>query len=179
MSPLLNSICRVIDICRHCRLGSGVYADVFAIENKAYKLYKSGPEIPPRQTKEGRKRVYACQLEALKLSCQNVWLKDHVAKLYGACTIDDVLDQTGASVRDAYLLDCCQILELIDPNEIACKVTTEGLRDNNEHLRKAMRRFDGLGIAAKDSSVFWPDDPARFKFIDIEMRDCLFQGRSI
>lgn len=75
-------------------------------------------------------------------------------------------------VQNDYLLDCCYGLELIGPDEIHFKATAEWVRNDNEHIKRAIERCDHLGIAALDSSVFFYSDPERFKFIDIEMKGC-------
>lgn len=160
----------IIDMRSHRKVGSGVYSDVFAVDDSAFKLFRSGPEVPPRQTKEGRRRVFEQQCEAYRLAGGEPWLRDHVATFHGVCVIQDVIDMDGSSLQDAYLLDCCYAIELFDPGEIDFKVTSEWVRDH-QHIEKALQCFAQLGIAALDSSVFRYDDPAKFKFIDIELKD--------
>jgi hypothetical protein len=155
-------------------LGSGVYADVFELYGRAYKLFKSHPEVPPRQTREGRRRIFQSQCEAFRLLPHNSWLQNHAADFYGVCVIDEVTDKVGVSVKSNYLLDCCYILELLDPGEIDKET---GLFRNEAkmdllahgHLREAVARFRDLGISTQDSSVFFHADSEKFKFIDIEM----------
>lgn len=161
----------LIDMRLHRQVGSGVYADVFAVGDRAYKLFKSGPEVPPRQTKESRRRVFECQCEAFQIAGSDPWLRGHVAAFHGLCVLEDVLDKNGGSVQSAYLLDCCYGIELFGPTEIDFKATAEWVR-NHEHIGTALHRFAQLGIAALDSSVFRYDDPEKFKFIDIELTDC-------
>lgn len=161
----------VIDIRKHRKIGSGVYADIFDVDSKAWKVFKSGPEIPPRQTKEGRKRVFECQCEAFQLASADPILRNHVAGFYGRCQIEDVLDVDGNSILSAYLPDCCYGIEFI--NEIDSKVTSEWvIQQGADHLKAAVERFTLIGINVLDSSVFNYADPDRFKFIDIEMRHC-------
>ena len=157
-------------------LGSGVYADVFEFEARAYKLFKSGPEIPPRQTKEGRRRVFDGQCRAFRSLSNDLWLQTHTGEFHGVCVVDDVIGSDGTSNRDDYLLDCCYMLEILDlggfdpetalpRNEIKLNVL------KHKHLREAAARFKTLGIATLDSSVFYPSDPDKFKFIDIEIEN--------
>ena len=162
----------IIDLRSHRKIGSGVYADVFAAHSKAYKLFKSGPEIPPRQTKAGRRRLFESQCEAFRLASSDPWLRNHVAAFHGLCVIEDVIDATGISIGTDYLLDCCYALELIGPDETDFKVTAQCVRQCGERLHEAIERFDRLGISVLDSSVFHYADPERFKFIDIELRKC-------
>jgi hypothetical protein len=161
----------IIDMRSHRHVGSGVYADVFAVQEYAHKLFRSGPEVPPRQTKDGRRRVFRSQCEAFEIAGGDPWLRDHIAAFYGVCMVEDVLDVHGNSLKSGYLLDCCYRLELFDPGEIDSKTTTEWVR-NLDHIGKALQRFTELGIAALDSSVFRYDDADKFKFIDIELRNC-------
>jgi hypothetical protein len=164
----------IIDMNVNRLLGSGVYADVFELDGRAYKLFRSRPEVPPRQTREGRRRVFQSQCEAFRLLSHNLWLQSHAADFYGVCIIDEVIDKIGLSVKSGYLLDCCYILELLDPgegdpetglfrNEAKVDVLAHG------HLREAVARFADLGISTLDSSVFFQADSEKFKFIDIEM----------
>lgn len=163
----------MIDLRIHQKIGSGVYADVFVVDFKAYKLFKAGPEVPPRQTKAGRRRVFESQCEAFRLASNDLWLRNHVATLHGCCVIEDVLDGMGTSIGAEYLLDCCYVLEQIGPGEIDFKVTAEWVvAQGGAHLQEAFERFERIGVSVLDSSVFYYDDPERFKFIDIEMRDC-------
>jgi hypothetical protein len=84
------------------------------VDGRAYKLFLSGPENPPRQTKTGRKRVFESQCVAFRLLSQDPWLQSHAATLFGQCMVDDVIGEYGTSVKDDYLLDCCYSIELLD-----------------------------------------------------------------
>ena len=157
---------------RSChQVGSGVYADVFAVDELAYKLFKSGPEVPPRQTRDGRRRVFECQCEAFQVACNDPWLRHHIAEFHGTFVVADVIGTDGSSKQESYLLDCCYAIELFRDGEIDVKVTAEWVRYHG-HIVNALRRLDQLGINALDSSVFGYADPERFKFIDIEMKNC-------
>lgn len=159
----------IIDRRRHRKVGSGVYADVFAVGDCACKLFRSGPEVPPRQTKEGRRRVFESQCEAFQLSSADSWLRNHVAHFYGTTSVDDVLNMDGLSIRRDYLLDCCYGIELFGFDDSELKATAEGVKEQH-YIQEAVRRFTKLAIATHDSSVFRFHDPLQFKFIDIEMQ---------
>ena len=167
-------------------LGSGGnYADVFELEGRAYKLFKSGPDIPPRQTREGRKRVFESQCGAFRLLSEDPWLQSHAALFHGACSVDNVIGHDGRSVKDDYLLACCYSLELFDLHETNPMTGLPGnedkltaihnsridLEDQHDHLREAVKRFRVLGITVLDSSVFYHADPEKFKFIDFEIEN--------
>ena len=88
-------------------LKSGNYADVFAVGGRAYKLFKSGPDVPPRQTKEGRRRVFESQCKAFRLAPLDPFLRCHTAEFHGVQILEDVIDADGKSIQGSYLLDCC------------------------------------------------------------------------
>ena len=144
-------------------LGSGVYADVFEIDGKAYKVFKKGYEHPWRT----RVNVFQYQCEAYKIAASDSYLKDHIAAFFGPCTLEDVIDEAGASVKDQYILDCCYMVEVVRGNE--AKVTSPEA-SMYKHIQRAIKRFDELGVKVSDSSVFEPADSERFKFIDIEKK---------
>jgi hypothetical protein len=159
-----------IDLRSHSKIGSGVYADVFADDGKAYKLFKSGPEIPPRQTRVGRRRVFESQCEAYVRASGDSFLKDHVASFYGPCVIQNIVDENGVSIAADYMLDCCYALERFGYGETDFKANAEWVREC-EHIKSALVRLDRIGISLLDLSVFRYADPDGFKFIDIELRD--------
>lgn len=152
------------------QIGAGYYSHVFALEDRAYKLFLSGPEVPPRHTKAGRKRVFECQCEAYLIAVNDPWLRRHVAQFYGRCVVENVLDDGGMSVRGNYLLDCCYAVELFAAEKSKVKAREESLLAKI-HINEAIQRFTERGINALDADVFDAADPDRFKFIDFEMRD--------
>jgi hypothetical protein len=89
----------IIDKRVHPLLGSGVYADVFAVDGRAYKLFKSGPEAPPRQTREGRRRIFQSQTEGYQRIGNHAWLSSHVPTYFGTRTIEDVIDECGNTTK--------------------------------------------------------------------------------
>jgi hypothetical protein len=158
-------------------LSSGNYADLFEVDGRVYKLFRSGPEVPPRQTRVGRKHVFESQCEAFRSLSKDPWLQSHAATFFGNCIIDDVIGEDGTSVSDCYLLDCCYSLELLDLGEVDQET---GLHkneakassiecDNYPHITEAKARFKALGISTRDASLVLPYDPAKFKFIDFEI----------
>ncbi len=162
----------------------GNYAHVFELDGKAYKLFLAGPEILPRQTRDGRKRVFKSQVEAYQLLFRDPWLQNHSATFYGVCTIEDVIGGDGNSLRDDYLLDCCYALELLDLGEIdpitgfyMNEAKLVWLKHGHltsyyeNHVKDAEARFKMLGIATMDSSVLFYRDPETFKFIDFEIEN--------
>lgn len=152
-------------------LGSGVYGDVFEVGTSAFKLFRSKPIAPPRQTPIGRKRLFECQCQAFKIAASHSWLREHTASFEGTRLIEDVLDQSGRSIRSEYLLECCYETELFPPRTPEAKAGANGVR-SLQHIELAIQQFSLFGIDALDASIFDFDDPARFKFIDIQMKNC-------
>src|SRR5687768_16872963 len=106
----------IVDFRSHRNIGGGVYADIFG--DRAFKLFKSGPAVPPRQTAQGRRRVFECQCEAFRVANSDSWLSGHVAAFYGVAILEDVIGVDGGSLRDTYLLDCCYSIELFCSDDI-------------------------------------------------------------
>jgi hypothetical protein len=132
-------------------------------------VFFNGPEGIPRHTKESRKLVFESQCQAYRtvIGAGNPWLTKHVAAFHGAIKISDVIGVDGRSKADTFLLDCCYGTEILKGEPLA--PTTDGLRESNPELSKALSALKALGISAEDGSVFFPFDPVRFKLIDFEM----------
>lgn len=170
----------VIDKRIHRRLGfGGVYADVFELDGRAHKLFRSGPDSPPRQTRSGRKRVFESQCQAYRSLVKDPWLQSHAATFFGIGTVEHVIGEDGTSNDDDYLLECCYSIELLDLGDV---VQETGLHRNEAkawpagyddpwHLKEARARFKTLSISTLDASVVFPNDPERFKFIDFEIEN--------
>ncbi len=146
-------------------IGMGFCSTVFESGNLAYKLFKRGPNVPPRHTEEGRRKTFASQCQAYALAARDGFLRDHVASFYGTCGIEDVIDIDGCSLRQDYLLDCCYVLEVLNGDP----VTHPTLSSPVDHLRDAVSRFARIGIDVHDADVFFAEDRQRFKFVDFEM----------
>ena len=160
----------VINFNTHQRLGEGVYAIVYEVEGRAFKLFKRYPQVPPKQTEEGRRLTFQHQCQAYERASSDPFLKNHIATYYGRAIIDDVIDENGDSAEESYLLDCCYAVEVMGGGETK---TASALRlaefERYPHIREATDRFAGIGIAFLDSSVFDAVDPERFRFIDFEL----------
>ena len=163
----------VINFSVHRKLGEGVYAVVYEVEGRALKLFKRNPQVPPRQTEEGRRRVFHHQCQAYERASNDPFLRDHTATYYGPVGVDDVVDTDGSSAKDQYLLDCCYAMETLAVTENRESKTASALSlaefERYPHIREAANRFAEMGIEFRDSSVFDADDPERFKFIDFEL----------
>lgn len=156
----------IIDLRLHKKLQGGFSASVFAIEDKAYKLFSS-IEVPPRHTTEGRREIFRSQCAAFDAASGDALLKIHVPTFFGPCPIEDVIDADGRSIKDRYLLDCCYALELLSGSEM--KVVEA--KQTYSHIAEIVIRFTGRSIRTSDASVFNYSDPYGFKVIDIEMED--------
>src|SRR5258707_201119 len=111
----------VIDLSAHKGFKSGAYAIVCPVDGKAYKIFMSGPEVPPRMTREGRRRVYESQCAAYELASGDEFLRKHVPHYFGAVTVENVIGTGGASIKEDFLLECCYATELLEGPEL--KVT--------------------------------------------------------
>jgi hypothetical protein len=107
----------VIDRRVHRCLNAGVYADVFEVEGFAFKAFRSGPDLPPRQTREGRRKVFENQCEAYRLLTNDPWLQGHCATFYGERSLVRIIGEDGEDDSSRFLLDCCYCLELLDGTE--------------------------------------------------------------
>ena len=160
----------VINFNTHQRLGEGVYAIVYEVEGRAFKLFKRYPQFPPKQPEEGRRLTFQHQCQAYEIASSDPILKNHIATYYGRAIIDDVIDEDGGSAKESYLPDCCYVVEVMRGVETK---TASALRlgeiEQVDHIRQATDKFASIGIVFLDSSVFDAADPVRYKFIDFEL----------
>jgi hypothetical protein len=145
---------------------SGATADVFNVGGIAYKVFRVYGVAQPVERVKVR---FESESAAYRRAAADSWLRQHTATYYGALEIDDILGEDGESVGSMYALDCCYRIELLAGDER--KFLTAGLREANEHLREAERRFLETGINLRDSSVFNGEDAERFKFIDFRLEN--------
>jgi len=145
---------------------SGATADVFNVDGIAYKVFRVYGVANPIERVRAR---FESETAAYSRAAVDSWLQPHTATYHGATEIDDVLDESGQSVGSMYALNCCYRIELLTGDER--KFLTTGLREANEHLREAERRFSAMGIDLRDSSVFNGEDAERFKFIDFRLEN--------
>jgi len=146
---------------------SGEYSIVSSFCGRAYKLFRSKPEVPPRRMKEGRREIFLRQCEAYRVASSFVYLAKHIPAYFGTITIDDVIGESGESIKDDFLLDCCYVTEQLDGAEY--KVTAANVLENYPHVAEERKRMENYRIRTMDASVFYADDPERFKIIDFEM----------
>lgn len=157
--------------------GPGGVASVFFEPSRAwvYKLFKSsghrdfrGDELPDRVLRE----LFRSELDAYQLIAGHDDLVRHTPRLAGAVTIAAVLDLNGQDVTAQFLPDCCLQLERISGQE-------EDLADwvdKLTHLQACARKLNEIGVGfTRDSGVFDPADPERFKIFDFATTDVLAQ----
>ena len=154
----------IVDMRIHRQLGIGVYSDVYEVDGRAYKLFRNGPELPPKQTTNGRKQVFENQCEAYRLALNDELLRHHIPEFHGPANIQDVVDREGKSIPEYYLRKCCYSMSICegkdDPVALHSKIY--------KHVEEALRRFRNLGIHAHDGSIFLAFDPEAFQIIDFE-----------
>jgi hypothetical protein len=151
----------VIDL-RHDRQITACDAHIFCVDGFVFKLFTRN-----WRSEEAIRRMCNTQCTAYEIAHADSYLKNHVAAFFGKVAIEEVISAAGETCREKYILDCCYKLELL--SGVDQKLTIPGLRDNNPHLQEAQRRFGELSIDVLDASVFCPDDPKHFKFIDFKL----------
>jgi hypothetical protein len=141
------------------RLDGGVYAHIFKIDDKVYKLFLA---FPSPHSEEKRRSTFQSQCDAYRRADLDPDLKRHVAMFYGTCVIEDVLDEKGQSIKDNYMLDCCHVLEALNGS----KAKVLAIRDHYSYVHDAYLAFLQKGFQLADAHIFNFDDPERFKFVD-------------
>jgi hypothetical protein len=153
-------------------VSDGAYGDIFKLPegNLVCKLFigcrhKTNVNqglINPKDD-HYRQRTFDSECRAYEIASQDVFLREHIPASFRRCKISDVLEYD-ESVAGNYLLDCCYVVEYIDSNAPPAKLrAVAGL----SHIEEALTAFDRVGIAhTSDASVFFAEDPQKFKFID-------------
>lgn len=159
-------------------LGSGAYADVFRPPDSVivYKLFVNdqhptnvgqGPTSP--EDEERRRRTFVSECQAYKRAAQHPFLRNHIPQYFRRCLVADVTDSVG-SVAHRYMLALCYVMEYIEGVER--KFGELRLDYRCDHIEEALEAFREAGIDhVIDSSIFSPDDPDKFIFIDFAMEE--------
>lgn len=137
----------------------GVYAHVFQIDDRAYKLFLA---YPSHHSEEKRRSTFQSQCEAYRRAGSDPDLTKHVAVFYGTCVIEDVIDKDGQSIKGNYMLDSCYVLEVLSGSH--AKVLA--VRDEYSYVSDAYFAFQKKGFDLADADIFNFDDPEWFKFVD-------------
>ena len=145
----------------------GVYSIVYFLDDRAYKLFRSRPEVPPRQTREGRREIFNRQCEGYRVAASFAYVSAHIPQYFGNMVVEDVISTRGSSIKDDFLLDCCYVIERLVGQEN--KVTDDVVLEQWPHVFEERRRLESYRIRTMDASVFNADDPTGFKLIDFEM----------
>jgi hypothetical protein len=155
------------------KLDSGAYADIFRPpDGLVYKLFASGQyptNVRQRLTRpeddSRRRNTFLSECAAYQRAGQHPYLRNHVPRFFGQFVIQDVTEGD-QSVAHNYILECCYAMEYI--TGVATKLG--GYRP--EHIQRALSAFLEAGIRhLTDASVFFPDDPENFKFIDFAIEE--------
>lgn len=143
------------------RYAQGAHADVFFSADRlvVYKLFRRGLNDEQR-----RRDTFASEVAAYHIAMADPFLSRHAAPFLSALKIEDVL-QEGLSISRRYLLDCCYMLGFLPGHPVKFRVLPAGPR--YEHLHSAAELFSRAAIdRLGDSSVFNPENPVAFRFID-------------
>jgi hypothetical protein len=157
----------IIDLRACGDVKSGAYSIVHVFEDRAYKLFRSKPEVPPRLTEDGRREIFIRQCQAYRVALSSGTIAKHIPMYFGTITVEDVIWKSGDSIKDRFLLDCCYVTELLDGPEH--KVTDAVVLENFPHIAEERKRLEQYHIRTMDSSVFYAYDQERFKIIDFEI----------
>ena len=136
-------------------------------EDRAYKLFRSKPEVPPSRTREGRREIFRRQCEAYRVARSFGYLAAHIPLYFGTIEVEDVISTEGESIKDDFLLDCCCVTERLEGMEH--KVMHEMILTQSPHVLDERKRLENYRIRTEDDGVFNGDDPTAFKLIDFEM----------
>jgi hypothetical protein len=105
---------------------------VYAFQGRAYKLFRSRSEVPPRRTRAGRREIFERQREAYHVEGNFAFLAQHIPQYFGTVEVEDVISTEGESIRDGFLLDCCYVTELLNCTEN--KVTDAVVLEQYPHV---------------------------------------------
>ena len=155
----------VIDLRAYKKLYHALYSDVFATEDRVYKILKTFVDASWNERSLTR---FAAQCDAYHRAAGDTIMRKHVAEYYGPGNVERVVDEDGSDVSDRYSLGACYIVERLYGPEL--KVNDEHIRSNCPYVFDVRRRFGDFGIDTSDASVFFYDDHNRFKLIDFETR---------
>ena len=159
-------------------IGCGAYADIFRPPQAmlVYKLFVSGrhptnvgQNLTRPQDDDRRQKTFTSECEAYDRAAQHPFLRNHIPQSFRRCVVEDVTGPAG-SVADCYMLDHCYAMEYIAGNP--GKLGQYPLDSRAGHIESALHAFHDAGIHHLiDASVFFPDDPDNFKFIDFAMEE--------
>ena len=141
----------------------------------AYKVFKStkhpqrlvrirrqddGSELREEVDDGARRLVFQDEVKAQEIVSGLPVLSRYTPEFHGVVRVERVSSSAGDDVSERYLLDCCYCMELIQGE--ATK-----LDQIDGDFGQIVSQFEREGIALGDSSCFFPDDPARIRFVDL------------
>ena len=152
---------------------SGAYSDIFRPlgDTLAYKLFISGQHptnvsqnLTRPQDDERRHKTYLSECEAYERAAQRPFLRNHIPRSFRRCVIENVIG-SGTSVAHLYMLDHCYAIQYIEGHARKLGESPDGFCPL--HIEKALQKFYDVGVHHLiDTSIFFPDDPNNFIFID-------------
>ena len=160
------------------RIASGAYSDVFKPSHSllVFKLFigaqhptnfSQGLNRPEDDTR--RRKTFAAECEAYERAGLHPFLRNHIPGSFRRCVVEDVTESAG-SVPDCYMLGHCYAMEYVQG--IARKFGEFPIDYLTHHIKEAVEAFHEVGINHLiDSSVFSPDDPEKFRFIDFAIEE--------
>jgi hypothetical protein len=132
-------------------------------------LTNVGQSLTRPQDDDRRRNTFISECEAYDRAAQHPFLRNHVARSFRRCVIEDVTGPAGC-VADRYMPDCCCAMEYMEG--VPTKIGELFIESRPDHIRKALRAFREAGIHhLTDPSIFFPDDPEKFRFIDFAIEE--------
>lgn len=144
------------------RIAEGSYADIFAIpaDGTVAKLFRAVED--PALMQEALD-VFGAECAAYEILGEHADLAVHAPEYHGQLAVESVEDDRGFDWSPRYMLDCCYVMEWLEPPEASVFEVTEAW----PHVLALMAAFQAVGIAyVSDASVFGWDVPRTTKLID-------------
>jgi hypothetical protein len=143
------------------RIAEGSFADVFAIpeEGTVAKLFRAA-EDPGliRETLD----VFGAECAAYEILGEHTDLAVHAPEYHGQVAVESVEDDRGFDWSVRYMLNCCYVMERLEPPEASVFEVTDAW----PHVLALMAAFQAVGIAyVSDASVFGWEVPQTTKLI--------------
>ena len=155
-------------------IAQGGFADIFAYNDRVYKLFisrtNSRCEEQDRGEKENelRRITFSSELKAWKIANANEKLNDLIPKFYGQIGIEKVLGANDTDSSTDYLLDCCLSMERIKATDVKFD-TIRAIFPNIESM------FHQAGISYTiDMSAFVINNGSKIKLIDFATEAAYF-----
>lgn len=148
-------------------LGEGAFGVVLRSGDgsRAYKLFRRVGDKPG----EYGRLLFESELRAYQIAHSDTRVARHVPAFYGGATIEKLIDPERGDLSEHFHLEHCIVMERIHGEDR--KLGPHG-GDRHPHVCRIVDRLHRVDVLfTEDISVFFRDDPDKFKIIDFGMRD--------